>query len=118
MTSPRELRNNPRTVSTGRDFAACGALLRKHRYGGGSTGQWTSGGSRSRSSKTRSPIYALQPAADPYLLPVLTRFQDAQVDAQLKPEAIQALLREVEERHKAANEKLRYYYVHPQAHGT
>ena len=28
----------------------------------------------------------------------------------LRPEAIHALLREVEERHQAANEKLRYYY--------
>lgn len=39
----------------------------------------------------------------------LTRFQEAQFDDQLKPEAMKALLREVEERHKKAHEKLRYY---------
>ncbi|HYJ85618.1 MAG TPA: hypothetical protein VEW46_06170 [Pyrinomonadaceae bacterium] len=55
------------------------------------------------------PPQAGYPRADPGPLSVLTGFQDAQVDAQLTPEAIHALLREVEEKHKAANEKLRYY---------
>ena len=114
--------NNRRTLSTRRAFTACGALMLGsiasvavlqggERAAGKDrvpTGQVRLPGGRGGAPVETRPYLSLQ-AAFPSSLPVPTRFQDGQVDAQLKPEAIQALLREVEERHKAANEKLRYY---------
>jgi hypothetical protein len=56
-------------------------------------------------------LNANEPETRSLRLPVLIRGGqiDAQGDEQLSAAAIQALLREVEARHKEANEKLKYY---------
>lgn len=61
------------------------------------------------STKSLLPFQLGGPSEDAGLVPVFTKRQAAQLEAQLKPEAIQALLAEVEQKQKAANEKLRYY---------